>query len=55
MESHAEEAAAVNTASQKEVEYESLTRTYNNQELEIIFPCEGELLLYIPHHWSNYS
>ncbi|XP_047976758.1 uncharacterized protein LOC125218971 isoform X2 [Salvia hispanica] len=40
MESHAEEAAAVNTASQKEVEYESLTRTYNNQELEIIFPCE---------------
>ncbi|XP_042011101.1 uncharacterized protein LOC121759544 isoform X1 [Salvia splendens] len=40
MESHAEEAAAVNTASQKEVESESLTRTYNNQELEIIFPCE---------------
>ncbi|KAL1556372.1 hypothetical protein AAHA92_12007 [Salvia divinorum] len=40
MESHAEAAAAVNAASQKEVESESLTRTYNSQEAEIIFPCE---------------
>lgn len=52
MKSHEEATAAVNADSQKEVI--DLTRTYNNQEQENIFPCEGELLLYIPHHRTNY-
>ncbi|KAL1568864.1 hypothetical protein AAHA92_00418 [Salvia divinorum] len=38
MKSHEEATAAVNADSQKEVIY--LTRTYNNQILENIFPCE---------------
>ncbi|XP_057773594.1 uncharacterized protein LOC130992853 isoform X2 [Salvia miltiorrhiza] len=40
MESHAAAAAAVNADSQRDVVSESLTRTYDNQELENICPCE---------------
>ncbi|XP_042008050.1 uncharacterized protein LOC121756549 isoform X2 [Salvia splendens] len=40
MESHAEVAVTVTADIQKEVESDSLTRKYNNQEMQIRFPCE---------------
>lgn len=56
-ESHAAVNAALNCDGQKDIVSESPTRSYANEELEnppIICSCEGELLLYIAHHPTDY-